>query len=315
VSAPVRWPELRLVVEAIDAGTRLDRFLASRLTAFSREQARVVMREGRVRVDTRVERTGVTLAAGSVVAIAGVPPPSEPVPVANPDLPLVVVLEREGVLALDKPAGLPTLPLAPDDVDNLASALVARYPRCRGVGPAPLEAGLLHRLDNETSGLVLAASSAEAYRMLSTELERGEVVKTYLALVEGTPPAEGTVAWPLTHATDRRRMRAVRPGDPAGGGRPAETRYRVRERREGRALVEVVIRTGARHQIRAHLAELGHPLAGDVLYGATAGPLPRHFLHATALELTLPESGERVRIESALPPDLVDWMNLFKRLA
>ncbi len=302
------WPPVELTAGPADGGARLDVALRAWLPGFSRERVRGLLREGRVRVDGAVARTGARVRAGARVIVSGVPPPGTPLPVASPELPLGGVHADEALVAVAKPAGMPTLPLEPDDTDTLASALVARFPELSGLGRSPLEAGILYRLDNETSGVVLAGRTAADFDALVRAQARGAIEKVYVALVAGAPPAEVEIGWPVGHAPgDPARMVVQTGRRPVPGARPASTRVRVLARGPGAALVEARIRSGVRHQIRAHLAALGHPIAGDVPYGGAPGPVARHFLHALAVELAHPRSGEAVRIAADVPEELVRW--------
>jgi 23S rRNA pseudouridine1911/1915/1917 synthase len=233
------------------------------------------------------------------------PPPDAPAP--QPDLPIRIVHADAHIVVADKPAGMPSHPLKPGETGTAANALVGRFPELARVGPAAREGGLVHRLDADTSGLLLAARTDSAHAALRAQFAARSVEKGYLALVSGELHAGGEVDLPLAHdPADARRVRAA--SDPewaaAHSARPATTRFSPIERRGGFTLIEVEIPTGVLHQIRAHLAFIGHPLAGDALYG---GPeltgLSRHFLHASRLGFAHPD-GSRARFDSQLPPDL-----------
>jgi len=267
--------------------------------------------EGRVRVDGRRAAKGAPVRAGSRVAVE-LPPADAPAP--QPDLPLRIVFSDEQMIVADKPAGMPTHPLKPGETGTAANALVARFPELSGVGPAPREGGVVHRLDTDTSGLLLAARTPAAHATLRAQFAARTVEKGYLALVAGEIHAPGEVSLPLAHdPADPRRMRAA--SDPEWAAlhdaRPAVTRYRPLEQRGGFTLLEVEIPTGVMHQIRAHLAFIGHPLAGDALYRGPGLPgLSRHFLHAFRLGLVHPDGAPR-RFESALPSELAAaWVSL-----
>jgi 23S rRNA pseudouridine1911/1915/1917 synthase len=202
---------------------------------------------------------------------------------------------------------MPSHPLKPGETGTAANALVGRFPELAGVGPAPREGGLVHRLDTDTSGLLLAARTDAAHATLRAQFAARTVEKGYLALVKGELHAGGEIDVPLAHdAADGRKVRAA--SDPewaeAHAARPAVTRFTPVERRGGFTLVEVEIATGVLHQIRAHLAFIGHPVAGDALYGGPELPgLSRHFLHASRLAFAHPD-GARPRFDSPLPKDL-----------
>jgi 23S rRNA pseudouridine1911/1915/1917 synthase len=206
---------------------------------------------------------------------------------------------------------MPSHPLKAGETGTAANALVGRFPELAQVGPSPREGGLVHRLDTDTSGLLLAARTGAAHALLRAQFSARAVEKGYLALVAGEIHAGGEIALPLLHdPRDSRRMQAA--SDPTyaeeHGARPAVTRFEPVERRGGFTLLEVEIPTGVMHQIRAHLAFIGHPLAGDALYGGPALPgLSRHFLHAARLAFAHPD-GSRARYESALPPELASTL-------
>ena len=285
------------------APERLDRAVA-KLFGISRGRAMEWIAEGRVRVDGRRAPKGAPVQPGARISVAR-PPSDQPVP--QPDLPIRIVHADAHVVVADKPAGMPSHPLKPGEKGTAANALVGRFPELAGVGPAAREGGLVHRLDTDTSGLLLAARTAAAHAMLRAQFAARTVEKGYLALVAGEIQAGGEIALPLLHdPRDPRRMQAASDPEYAAehGARAAVTRFLPLERRGGFTLLEVEIPTGVMHQIRAHLAFIGHPLAGDALYGGPQLPgLSRHFLHANRLAFAHPD-GSRARYESALPPDL-----------
>jgi 23S rRNA pseudouridine1911/1915/1917 synthase len=282
---------------------RLDRAVA-KLFGVSRGRAMDWIADDRVRVNGRRAPKGAQVAAGARISVR-LPPPDAPAP--QPDLPIRIVHADRHLVVADKPAGMPSHPLKPGETGTAANALVGRFPELARVGPSAREGGLVHRLDTDTSGLLLAARTDAAYAALRAQFAARSVEKGYLALVAGELHAGGEVDVPLAH--DPGDARRVRPAsDPewaaAHGARAASTRFMPVERRGGFTLVEVEIPTGVLHQIRAHLAFIGHPLAGDALYGGPALPgLWRHFLHASRLGFAHPD-GSRARFDSELPPDL-----------
>ena len=282
---------------------RLDRAVA-RLFGISRGRAMEWIAEDRVRVDGRRSPKGAQVGPGARVSVRR-PPPDSPVP--QPELPIRTVHADAQIVVADKPAGMPSHPLKPGETGTAANALVGRFPELAGIGPAAREGGLVHRLDADTSGLLLAARTEAAHAMLRAQFTARSVEKGYLALVAGELHAGGEIDVPLAHDPhDHRKVRAASDAEWAEthGARPAVTRFTPAERRAGFTLVEVEIATGVLHQIRAHLAFIGHPLAGDVLYGgpAVAG-LGRHFLHAARLGFLHPD-GSKPRFASPLPDDL-----------
>ncbi len=299
---------------ARDEGARLDVFLKHRLEAWSRPKVRALCAQRRVRVNGAGAAPGTRLRAGDVIEITGEPLATE-LPLAAPELPLVLRYESEACLVADKPAGMPAAPLSPEERGTLVNALVARYPSLRGVGPKPLEAGLVHRLDNDTSGLLLVAKDERASRELWRQANLSKIIKTYLALVHGAPPREGRVTWPIEHdRTDRRRMRVLR--EASATSRRACTFWRVLAQGDASALLEVTITRGARHQIRAHLGDAGWPIVADALYGRGIKDAPylagRHFLHAAGLSFEDPAKRARVTVSSPLPPELVFCLRAFR---
>ena len=290
---------------------RLDRALA-RLFGVSRGRAMEWIAEDRVRVDGRRAPKGAQVGPGARVSVRR-PPPEAPVP--QPELLLRIVHADAHVVVADKPAGMPSHPLKPGETGTAANALVGRFPELASVGPARREGGLVHRLDSDTSGLLLAARTDAAHALLRAQFAGRTIEKGYLALVAGELHAGGEIDVPLAHDPhDSRKVRAA--SDPewaeAHGARPAATRFVPVVRRGGFTLLDVEIATGVLHQIRAHLAFIGHPLAGDALYGGPALPgLSRHFLHANRLAFAHPDGG-RPRFDSPLPGDLSSAMDALR---
>ncbi len=322
-SRPANEAFTTVTVAAEHAGKRLDRFLIDAVPDLSRARVKSLIDDGQVRVDGRRARKGDAVGEGAVVELLAPPPPRDFTPVAEDDASIVARYEDADVVVLEKPAAMPTHPLRPDETGTLANVIIARWPETKEIGFAKREPGLLHRLDTDTSGLVIVAKTAAAFDALRTASREGKVTKRYLALVEGKVAAEGRVDYPLVpHRKDPKRVEAVTPHVRLRAGtrtNEAHTRYRpVRALAESAAasggipteytLVEVELETAFRHQVRVHLATVGHPLLGDVLYrGPDASSelgLARHFLHATEVIFPHPRSGEPTRVTSALPKDL-----------
>ena len=230
---------------------------------------------------------------------------------------LALIYEDSDLIVADKPAPVPSHPLSPFETGTLANALVARFPELSGIGTKPLEAGLIHRLDIGTSGILIAARNPAAWARLKQDLARRLWQKKYLALVSGITAAEGVIRQPLAHhPTDRRRMLALRDPNLPHRGRifPAETRFRLLKPFPCFSLLEIDLITGVTHQIRVHLAESGHPIAGDLLYGEGGPPVSglapgRLFLHAASVELLHPLTREKLFFQSGLPEDLLRFLN------
>jgi 23S rRNA pseudouridine1911/1915/1917 synthase len=292
------------------AGERLDRAAARLATGLSRARLKRAIETRAVRVNGRVRPKGSLVQAGDVIAIdtEAVPQPDAPA-VPTPEAPLTVLFEGLGALVADKPAGQPTAPLRPGETGTLANALVGRFPELVGVGYSPREPGLVHRLDTDTSGVVLVARSASAFDVLRAELKQGHLEKRYwLVCMSDGLPDDGTIEFPIAkHPKDQRRVYpCVHPRDVMRyAPRPASTPYRVVRRVAPWALVEATVSRALRHQIRAHFAAIEHPLAGDVLYGgAEIRAVGRHALHACRVAFAGGEGVAAFDVTSPLPAEL-----------
>ena len=277
---------------------RLDAFVRTALPELSRRVARLAIAEGAVRVNGRRAHKGTFVKPGDQVTL-----PAAARLVAEPDLPVSVLYEDAWVVVVDKPGGVRSHALDPRERGTVASFVLGRYPETVTVGDG-LAAGLVHRLDQGTSGVLVAARSAVAFVALRAAFRRRAVQKQYLALVSGAPAATAHVRTPLAHdPSDRRRMIAARPGLRSW---PAETQVERLAVRGEHALVRATMSTGVTHQIRAHLALLGHPVVGDRLYGAASSPLPdgRHGLHACSIAFPHPRGDHALEVQSDLPDDL-----------
>jgi len=278
---------------------RLDAFVARRCPDLSRSQAARLIDQGLILVQGRTARPAQRLRPGDRVRVA-VPQPA-PIAAEPEPIPLNVVYEDADLLVVDKPAGLTVHPAPGHPRHTLVNAVLGRCTDLSGVGGA-LRPGIVHRLDRDTSGLLIVAKNDRAHQSLSRQLKERQVEKTYLALVRGRlTPSEGTIDAPIGRDPRHRKRMAV-----VAGGRPATTRYRTIREVDGRSLLEVRPVTGRTHQIRVHLSAAGHPIAGDPLYGGRDPLVPRQFLHAWRLAFQHPTSGERLQFEAPLPGDLRD---------
>jgi 23S rRNA pseudouridine1911/1915/1917 synthase len=298
-------------VTADFAGLRLDAFLREQLPFLSRRELGDAMREQFFSVNGRRARKGDRVVERDVVQFNGPVAWLSPTPIPNPRLAVPVVYEDAELLALNKPAGMDCHGFSGRDDDSLANFLLARWPELSGIGKSRWEPGLAHRLDRETSGVVLVAKTQAAFDDLCRQFRRRAVMKKYLALVWGNVDEAGTISFPLAHdSKDERKMQAiVVPGQRAPKGRvwPALTRYRKVCEQRGLTFLELEMETGVTHQIRAHLAAIDHPIVGDALYGAEGREtleLRRHFLHAKELRMTHPVSRRTVQLEAPLPDEL-----------
>ncbi|HUQ44158.1 MAG TPA: RluA family pseudouridine synthase [Candidatus Limnocylindria bacterium] len=294
----------RMVIPAGAAPGRADRWAAD-LSGMSRSHVQKLISDGRLTLDGAPIGANVMVAPGSELVLV-VPPPAPATPRAQPEIDVEVIYEDPDLLIVNKPAGLVVHPSAGHDEGTLVNALLGRGEDLAPGGIAGVQRpGIVHRLDRETSGLLMVARSDVAQISLQAQLKARRVKKTYLALVAGSVAAAvGRIEAPIGRDPGRRTRMAVTPN-----GRPSTTGYRVRERFAGWTLLELDLVTGRTHQIRVHLEAISHPVAGDSLYGtgtSRRGPdgLERLFLHAWRLELTSPSSGRLIRAEAPLPDAL-----------
>ncbi len=292
----------RFTAGEADSGTRLDVFVQARMPEVSRSRAATLIREAHVTLNGRSVKPSASVQPGDVVDVA-IPAP-EPLGLAAQDIAVGVVYEDEQIIVVDKPAGLTVHPAPGHPDGTLVNALLALVPELPGIGGTQ-RPGIVHRLDKDTSGLIVVAKTDAAHRSLTRQLKERSVGKTYLALVTGLIYREsGAIDAPIGRNPRRRKQMAV-----VASGRDALTEYRVRERFDGPlgrfTLVEAHPVTGRTHQIRVHLAHVGHPLVGDPVYGKRSVLVPRHFLHAARLEIGMPPGeSERRTFEAPLPEDL-----------
>jgi len=287
-------------VVSADDGKRIDALLKERIPGVTRAHVVRQIEKGRVLLNGRPAPKGREVHTGDTIRLAGFLLPGEIGIAPDRTSPLSVLYEDEAVVAVEKEAGLPTLPKDEEDRHALACRLAGRYPELRKIGP-PLEAGLLHRLDTPTSGVVVAARTVEAYERLREEWPTEKVVKEYLVLAEGEAKGSFTVHLPVGHHRGRVKRMAA-----GAGGRRAETKLRLLFRAGGRSLLAAALRGGSRHQIRVHLAASGLPVAGDVLYGPKERGAPRLMLHAIRVRLRTMVGGEVVEIFSDPPGDFLE---------
>jgi len=310
-----------LIVEPGAAGRRLDLWLAAKLPGVSRTRLKALVAGGHVSVDGRAVKASTRLKAGQRVVVDVPPPPPETLIAER--LPLNVIYEDADVLVLDKPARLVVHPGAGQRTGTLAHALLAHAPSTAGVG-GPRRPGIVHRLDKGTSGLLVVAKSPRAYAGLTAQLVARQVTRRYLALVHGeVRQAEGTIDAPMgRHPRHRTRMAVL----PPGKGKRAVTRFRVLERLKGFTYLEAQLETGRTHQIRVHLASLGHPVMGDATYRLRSTPritdpalaalvdgLDGVALHAASLAFTHPVTGARLEFASPLPNRIERLLTYLRR--
>ena len=276
---------------------RLDLFLTEQCDDLSRSEVQRLIAEGHVTVDGATAPPATKIGPGRQISVI-IPDPaeSELVPEA---IPLNIVYQDTDILVVDKVAGMTVHPAPGHPSRTLANAVLALCPDLRGIG-GTLRPGIVHRLDKNTSGLMVVAKTQQAHTRLSSQLKARLFEKVYLALVHGSlSPDAAAIEAPIGRDPRNRKRMAV-----VAEGRAALTRYSVLERPEGYSLVEARPVTGRTHQIRVHLAAVGHPVVGDALYGKAEQKLDRHFLHAQGLGFKHPSTGEPVEFRANLPPEL-----------
>ncbi|WP_375382152.1 RluA family pseudouridine synthase [uncultured Sphingomonas sp.] len=297
-------------------GWRLDRALADAVPAVSRERLKALISSGRVTRDGVPTRDPARAAAAGDVFEVAVPDP-EPADAAAQDIPLTIVFEDEHLLVIDKQAGLVVHPAAGNLDGTLVNALLHHCAgRLSGIGGVA-RPGIVHRIDKDTSGLMVAAKTDRAHEGLARQFHDHSIDRRYLAITSGVPvPATGSVDAPLARSPRDRKKVAIVPS-----GKRAVTHYAVKERLCGAALVACRLETGRTHQVRVHMGSLGHPLVGDPVYGRTRSDhhallemlgFRRQALHAARLGFTHPVTGEDVAFDSDLPADM---QALFRHLS
>ena len=278
-------------------GQRLDVYVAGLRDGLTRAQAQTLIRNGMVLVNGSPSRPSTRLHKGDRIQLPATDaPPDDTTP---EPLPLSIVHEDDHVVVVDKPAGLTVHPAPGHPGGTLANALLARYPELRGVGER-LRPGIVHRLDADTSGLIMVARTPASYRSLQKQVKDRTITKVYLALVRGQPqPSQGRIEAPIARDPHSRQRIAI-----VEGGRASTTEYRSLQTLGEYTLLEVTPHTGRTHQIRVHLSAIGHPVAGDARYGGRVPFLKRQFLHAHRLGFRLPPTDRYVEFTSPLPHDL-----------
>jgi len=310
-----------IVSEPRHRGWRLDRVLAEQFPDSSRVRLQELIRAGRVTLGGQIQMEPARrLRGGETIGVEFLERPARalrPAPMA-----LKIAYEDEAIAVVDKPAGLVVHPGAGTAASGatLVEGLLAHFGSLpAGFAGGPPRPGIVHRLDRDTSGLLIVAKSDLAHQRLARQFQRREVEKYYLALVHRQMPRrEGEITTPISRDTRRRTRMTTR----RSGGREARTAYTVLEAigarqgglHSGYSLLRVRIFTGRTHQIRVHLSSIGHPIAGDRVYGAPAGPLGRLFLHAAELRFRHPLTGQPLELRSPMPSELEDYLEHLRRL-
>jgi 23S rRNA pseudouridine1911/1915/1917 synthase len=296
---------LLYTAEREDVGKRLDQLLHLRLPEYSRSRIQEWIKSGRVLVNGKAARASYSAHAGDTIEVEPADPP--PLHAAAEEIPLHVLYEDDDVVAIDKAAGMAVHAGAGIHSGTLVNALLHRFESLSGVGGA-LRPGIVHRLDRFTSGVLLVAKNDAAHQKLAAQFAGRRVEKVYLALAQGVVQKEtGRIDRPIARDPVRRTRMTTRLDD----GRAAWSEYRVLRRFATATLLEVRIGTGRTHQIRAHLASIGHPVVGDTLYGAAGSSgLGRYFLHAHRIRFRRPSDGAEVEVVSPLAEELEEHLRV-----
>jgi 23S rRNA pseudouridine1911/1915/1917 synthase len=303
-----------------DAGARLDSYLAAHVVDVSRTRVQRAIEDGDILVNDLVLKPSYRLRAGDRIEVdLPEPPPTQLIP---EPIPLNIVYEDEDVIVVDKPAGMVVHPGAGMPSGTLANALVYHFQHLSGSGGS-MRPGIVHRIDKETSGLMVVVKNDRAHESLSEQFRLRQVFKIYIALVYGrVSAAEGEISARIGRSPHNRTRMAVLSG---GAGREAITTFEVARRYSEFTLLNVRIKTGRTHQIRVHMGHIGHPVAGDEVYGTGRGKtvrdprvrreiqnLGRHFLHSARLGFSHPRTGNQIELSSPLPNDLRDILSVLK---
>jgi 23S rRNA pseudouridine1911/1915/1917 synthase len=288
-----------------DRGKRLDQFLRERLPQNSRARLQDWIEQGRVLVNGSREKRSYLLKGAERIDVE--PGELAPLRATAEDIPLDVLYEDADVIAINKPAGMVVHSGAGQHSGTLVNAVLHRFGKLSAVG-GDLRPGIVHRLDRFTSGVILIARNDGAHRHLAGQFASRKVEKIYLTLVHGrVKKDQGSITTPIARDPVRRIRMTAR----LARGRHALTSYQVLKRFDKFTFLEVKIGTGRTHQIRVHLASIGHPVVGDKLYGAPASAIGRYFLHARQITFTSPGSGEPITVAAPLPPDLRGYLGTF----
>jgi 23S rRNA pseudouridine1911/1915/1917 synthase len=292
---------LSFIPDAAHAGERLDHYLQARMSEYSRARLQAWIKDGLVSVNGAPAKSSTTLRGGEKIDVS--PADLPPLKAEPEDAPIEILYEDASLIAVNKPAGLVVHAGAGAVSGTLVNRLVHHFATLSKVG-GDLRPGIVHRLDRGTSGVMLVARTDSAHRSLAAQFAGRTTEKTYLALVEGRVSADsGRITKPITRDPVHRTRMTAR----LEHGRDALTEYRVLKRFEKFSYLEVRIGTGRTHQIRAHLASIRHPVAGDKLYGAQLAQ--RIFLHAWRIRFDSPAKKERVTVEAPLPAELREWLD------
>lgn len=323
--------EISILIDEPDDGKRLDVVISSHIPSCSRSYASSLITEGKIRVRDARKKPGYHVKTGDDIS-AHIPPP-KPIAALPEPMDIDVCYEDEYLIVVNKPPGLVVHPAPGHNTGTLVNGLLHHCPDLKGIG-GDIRPGIVHRLDKDTSGMLVVAKDAPSLNHLARQFKSREIAKTYIALVHGEiENKQGHIALPIgRHPVDRKRMSALDNhhayGRGAGKAREAETLWTVRDRFEGVTSLELNPRTGRTHQIRVHCAAIGHPIVGDSLYGKARGKgsassketiallrsVHRQMLHAWRIRFTHPVSEEAMAFESPLPWDMKDLLGRLERM-
>jgi 23S rRNA pseudouridine1911/1915/1917 synthase len=294
---------IHLETSADDFDQRLDLYLHRRLPEYSRARLQEWIKAGRVRVNNSPQKPSYVLRGSESIEIDPAAPP--PLHAQPEEMPLEILYEDADLIAVNKPAGMVVHSGAGRPTGTLVNALLHRFQALSKLAGA-LRPGIVHRLDRLTSGVILVARTDAAHRHLAEQFSSRKVEKVYLALVHGRIKTDqGRITTPIARDPVRRIRMTAR----LARGRSAITEFEVLRRFDKFTLLEVRIGTGRTHQIRVHLASIGHPVAGDKLYGAADSTLGRYFLHAKRITFTSRASGDRITVEAPVPAELQQYLD------
>ena len=282
-----------------EPGIRIDKYVSQKCPGLSRSHVQKLIGEGYIRVNDHLAKASLKLNAGDRVTVTI--PPSPPSPLSPEDIPLKILYEDDDLLAIDKPAGLAVHPAPGHPSHTLVNAILSHFPHLTDISDS-LRPGIVHRLDKDTSGVMLVAKNSNAQTKLMEQFRTHSVVKVYQVLVKGhLTPERGIIEAPIGRDPANRKRMAV-----VSQGREARTEYQVIKYIGEYTLLEVRPETGRTHQIRVHLSAIGYPVVGDPMYGVKSPYLSRQFMHACRLGFKQPSTGEYIELESELPADLAE---------
>ncbi len=303
---PVPLNSEATTIRITEPATRLDKYLIDQFPELTRSYLQKLIALGYILVNEQQAKAHQKANIGDIIKITF--PPSEPTELIAEPIPLDIVYEDNDIAVIDKPAGLTVHPSPGHTMHTLVNALLARCPELASFEDS-MRPGIIHRLDKDTSGLMIIAKNKTAQQNLINQFKSRSVSKGYISLVKGkVTPAKGIIEAPIGRDPYNRKRMAI-----ISDGRYARTRYKVKQYLDNYTLLDITIETGRTHQIRVHLAAIGYPVVGDPVYGVKSKYLNRQFVHASRLGFHLPGNGEFCEFSSDLPDDLKQALNLISK--